>query len=298
MEHRDRWLGVACAVGVLTIWTGFNLAARAGVSGGLRPLELAFLRFAVAGLAVLPWVMRGSVARLGLGRAVALAATAGLGFSLFAYSGFAYSPASHAAALMAGTVPLFAALLAIPLLGEWPRGALRLAGLSAITAAVPLMLWDSVAAAPGQLFGDLLFLGGGFVWSVFTVLLRRWRVNPLDATAAVYSISAVIFLPVYLALAGFTLPALGWRELVFQAAYQGAISTVISMLMFTRAVAILGPGSTAMITAFVPAAAALAAIPLLGEIPTLRTWVGIAAASIGVALAVAALRPSGNPRSA
>jgi drug/metabolite transporter (DMT)-like permease len=44
-------------------------------------------------------------------------------------------------------------------------------------------------------------------------------------------------------------------------------------------------------TALPPAFAALLAIPVLGEIPTLATWVGVVLAVGGVALASGALHP-------
>jgi drug/metabolite transporter (DMT)-like permease len=62
----------------------------------------------------------------------------------------------------------------------------------------------------------------------------------------------------------------------------------VSIFVYTRAVAALGPAETALFTAAVPCVTTLAAIPLLSEVPS-----GVALAGVGVVTArmLVALRP-------
>jgi drug/metabolite transporter (DMT)-like permease len=75
--------------------------------------------------------------------------------------------------------------------------------------------------------------------------------------------------------------------------------TIVSLLLYSRAVAILGASGGATFGALVPALSALLAIPLLDEWPNETDWAGIALISAGVYLASGGPLPSRNskPRS-
>jgi drug/metabolite transporter (DMT)-like permease len=81
-------------------------------------------------------------------------------------------------------------------------------------------------------------------------------------------------------------------ELIFQAVYQGVLATIVTMLTFTRAVAILGAATTMMMTAAVPGIVTLSAAPLLGEFPSPLVLAGIALVTLGVIATVLTLRPA------
>jgi drug/metabolite transporter (DMT)-like permease len=95
----------------------------------------------------------------------------------------------------------------------------------------------------------------------------------------------VLYLPAYLALRGACLMALPPAELAFQALFQGLLVTVVSLLLYARAVALLGASAGAAFGALVPALAALFAILFLGEWPDGGDWLAIALVSVGVYLA-------------
>ena len=67
--------------------------------------------------------------------------------------------------------------------------------------------------------------------------------------------------------------------------FQGIVVTIISLVLFCRAVLILGASSGSAFGALVPALSALLAIPLLGERPIASGWMGIVLISAGVYLA-------------
>jgi drug/metabolite transporter (DMT)-like permease len=61
--------------------------------------------------------------------------------------------------------------------------------------------------------------------------------------------------------------------------------TIISLVLYGRAVGILGASGGSAFGALVPALSAVLAIPLLGEWPATSGWIGIGLISAGVYLA-------------
>lgn len=269
--RRARWIGAACAVAVLAIWTSFILVARTSAHLSLTPFDIGFLRFLFSGLVVLPFVLRRRPA-VPLAQGAALALTAGVGYCVLAYSGFFFAPAAHAAVLMPGSLPLWSALYAVWLLGERLTGT-RVAGLALIVAGDLLVGGHSLLQAfdgAGTWKGDLLFLGAAMSWALYGVLCRRWRVGAVDATLAIAIGCLLTYVPVYaLLLATGAIPsglaAAPWREIAFQALFQGGLSMLVAGIAFTQVLNTFGPVRTTMMTAVVPSLAALLAVPLLGE---------------------------------
>ncbi|MCC7461379.1 MAG: DMT family transporter [Gammaproteobacteria bacterium] len=276
---RERWLGLASAAAVLVIWTSFILISRFSARRALLPFDVVFLRFAFAGLVVLPFAWRraaqlhaGLGGPLALRRGVLLVLTAGLCYCGCAYGGFYFAPVAHAAVLLTGSLSLTTALVAVLLLGERLPAA-RLAGLGLILLGGLLVGGHSLleALAGGSSWkGDLLYLGGSFSWAFYAVLCRRWRVGAIDATLAVALGCLASFVPLYaLGVAAGLVPSglaiAPWREIGLLAVYQGGVVMLLSGLAFTQVVVTFGPVHTTMITAVVLPLAALLAVPLLGE---------------------------------
>lgn len=288
--RRARWIGAACAVAVLAIWTSFILVARSSARGSLTPFDIGFLRFVFSGLVALPFVLRRRPA-VSLVQGAALALTAGVGYCAFAYSGFFFAPAAHAAVLMPGSLPLWSALYAVWLLGERLTSA-RVAGLGLIVAGDLLVGGHSLLQAfdgAGTWKGDLLFLCAAMNWALYGVLCRRWRVGAVDATLAIAIGCLLSYVPVYalLLLAGAVpsgLAAAPWREIAFQAVFQGGLSMLVAGIAFTQVVTTFGPVRTTMMTAVVPSLAALLAVPVLGEPLSAAALGGLACVTLGLLL--------------
>jgi drug/metabolite transporter (DMT)-like permease len=291
---------------VLAIWTSFILVARVSARHALTPFDIGFLRFLFSGLVALPiaaWRWRALRAGLGgsaaWGRGAALAAIAGVGYCGFAYSGFFFAPAAHAAVLLPGSLPLWTAVFALVLLGDRPN-APRLAGLALIVTGDALVGGSSLLHAfdGGNVWqGDLLFLGGSACWALYGVLCRHWRVGAVDATLAIALGCLVSYVPVYaIGLAFGVLPtglgAAPWREIVFQAVFQGGFSMLVAGWAFTQVVATFGPVRTTMMTALVPALAALGGVPLLGEALSAAAIGGLLCVSSGLLIGLRAARPA------
>ena len=112
----------------------------------------------------------------------------------------------------------------------------------------------------------------------------------MQAAAIVYVVSVFLYLPVYFLYLDSRLLAAPIRDIVIHGIYQGVLATVVSIVLFTRAVAALGAASTTMVTSAVPGVVTIAAIPLLDEIPSRLTIAGVCLVSAGVIATVFALR--------
>lgn len=282
---RERLVGLSCAVLSVLLFSSFTLVSRLGLTSSLTLPDLAALRFGIGGVLLLPVLVRSGLRRETRRHAAALAFLGGLGFALLAYAGFSLAPAAHGSVLLHGTLPLFTSVIASG--GALRRGARgRIAGLVLIGAGVGLMAYDSLAvASPRQLLGDGFLLLASLSWSSYGVLSRRVGLPPATAAATVAVLSGAVFLPVYAIWPGKALLAAGARELLLQATVQGVLIGAVSIFVYTRAVAALGPSATALFAAAVPCLTTLAAVPLLSERPTGTAVAGVAVVTFGMVLA-------------
>lgn len=288
-DRREFWIGIGCAVAILSIWTGFILISRFGARTSFSPPDLMALRVGIGGLVMAPLLWRDGFGGLNLLQGLALSVLAGLGFAGFAFTAFSLAPAAHAAALMTGTLPFQTSVLAVLFLGE-RFGRIKLVGLGLILVGVFLIALQSVASGgPDHWRGDVLFFLAATSWAIYSILAQRWRVRPLQSARIVFPLAMAIYLPVYLLAFEPKLHTVPVGELVVQTVMQGLLATIVSMFAYVRVVVAFGAASTTMLTAAVPAAAVLLAIPLLGEVPSWIEVIGIACVSGGIAATLLAL---------
>jgi len=202
---------------------------------------------------------------------------------LFANAGLMLAPAAHAGALFPGVMPLMVALLAAVFLRE-PFTAAKKIGLVPILFGAFAIAWGAGGDAieSSQAIGHLLFLGSALAWAFYTVAMRRARLVGLHAAAIAAVGALVLYMPVYLMVAGTRLASAPLGDIALQAFVQGILTAIVSLIFYGRAVSILGASSGAAFAALSPAMTALMAIPVLGEWPAAMVWVAIAAISVGV----------------
>jgi drug/metabolite transporter (DMT)-like permease len=293
--------GAAFGFAAVSIWASWSVVTRLAVTTSLDASDIAALRFGVAGLLLSPVLVRRGLARdrlgwLGLG---VLVAGNGAPYALVAARGLQFAPAYDGGALNPGCMPLFVALIAVLVVGE-KLSTTRILGLSLILAgAVAIMGWHAEDRATGwstsRTVGDVLFLIAAFLTACFTLVMRQAKLDPLHAAALVSTGSLVIYLPLYFAFYGLSIARMPLADLAVQALFQGVVVTIISLVLYGRAIVILGASGGAAFGALVPALSALFAIPLLAEWPSRTDWVGVALISGGVYLASGGPLPKGKP---
>lgn len=275
--------GALYGLAAVSIWSGWIVVARLGLRTSLTPWDIAALRFGVAGLLLLPYVMsRGlAVDRLGW---VGLAAIVlgGAAPVFFANSGLLFAPAAHAGALFPGVMPLMVALLAAALLREEFTTAKKL-GFALILPGVLAIVWGSGSELGSrQNIGHGFFLAAGLAWAFYTVAMRKARLDGLHAAAISAVGSMILYLPIFAVMPETKLALALWSDIALQAFVQGVLTAILSLLLYGRAVSILGASSGAAFAALCPAMTALLGIPILGEWPTPIDWAAIGLISAGV----------------
>ena len=275
--------GALYGMAAVSIWSGWIVVARLGLRTSLTPSDIAAVRFAVAGLLLLPYLLRRGLALERLGRPGLAAIVFGGGAPvLLTNAGLLFAPAAEAGALFPGVMPLMVAILAAFVLQE-PFTATKRASFALILIGVVAIVSGAGATfSTRQNIGHLLFLGSALAWAFYTVAMRRARLDGLHAAAIAAVGALVLYLPVYVLVAGagiFNAPS---GDVALQAIVQGLLTAIVSLLLYGRAVSILGASSGAAFAALCPALTALMAIPVLGEWPRAPDWMAVILISSGV----------------
>jgi drug/metabolite transporter (DMT)-like permease len=278
------------AILAVLLWAGYYLITRFGLARALTVDDLVAARYVVPGALLLPVALRLGVSTRGVGglgwaKIFWLTATGGLQFAWFVTAGLQFAPAAQATMFTSAGVPLFVVLLAWPFLRELPtRG--QVLGVGLIVAGDALVVSKGLAAGGGEFAGQVMFVIAGLGWAIYTLLVRRWRVDGLLATTVISVGSGIVFLPYYLLFGTSNLSGSSTFELVLQFFYMGAMVGIGATLAYTVAVKVLGAQRTALTTALVPACVTVLGIPLLGEIPTIAEVAGVVAVTLGMPFAL------------
>lgn len=259
--------GYLAALATVVIWAGFILISRLGGKTALTGWDIVALRLATASLFLLPFSLKLPAGTWRNQRLWTLAALGGLIFLVLVYAGFKRAPAAHGGILLPGMQPFLVTALAWLLMSARPSR-LRLIGLLPIAAGVACVAAPQLMGAhegPSTLSGDALLLGASIAWAAYSVLVKKWAFDPWLLTRFVALASALVYLPVYLLWLPKGIDATPMSMLLLQGLYQGLGPTILAMILFLRAVAILGAERTGAMVALVPVLAGLGAVPLLGE---------------------------------
>jgi drug/metabolite transporter (DMT)-like permease len=287
-QTRDVSIGLAFGLAAAFAWGAQAVVARSGTVAGYTPLDLAALRYIAAGLVLAPfaWRARQALAAIGLTRLIVVAIAGGAGNALLFSWGLVHAPASHGGTIAPITAAIMGAVLGIPLLREWPtRG--RVVAIGVIVAGVALIGWDGIGGEhPGAWRGDLILLCAGTSWAAFTLLLRRWRVPALAGNAAVCCLSALMLVPVWLALGMGSVPGQPIGMTLLQMVAQGLIASALATTLYARAGELLGATRTACLTALVPVMAVMLSVIVLAEPLGWAKLAGVTLAVGGMLVAV------------
>ena len=178
-------LGALCAVVTITIWAGWLVVMRVGMASHLAVVDLIALRFAVAGIVMVPVVMRRGWAldQLGWTGFAAIVIGGGAAYTLTVGAGLAFAPVAYASAFTQGVLPLTTAVMAVIVLKE-RLTAWRKIGIVLIIAGAVMIAGLGLGDFGGrESIGQAIFLSATLLWAAYTVALRKARLDGLHATA-------------------------------------------------------------------------------------------------------------------
>ncbi|MGB0467836.1 MAG: DMT family transporter [Pontibacterium sp.] len=280
---------------VLTVlfWAGNFILARA-MHFELPPVSMAFFRWLLALLIILPWLVpriisNWPVIRENFGKLIFFGVVGVAGFNTQIYLGVQETTATNAV-LMQSMIPILILLICALFLGEkgsvkqWVGVFLSFCGVTFLVARGDL----SVLAGLEFNQGDLWIVGAVLVWAVYSVALR-WKPENLDIFTffGVTVIVAVVTLAPLAWWESGQVPAIEWNwRSVSTIAYMAVFPSVLSYLFWNKGVAELGAPVAGLFIHLLPVFGLLLSLIFLNEsLYAFHFW-GVALIFAGIYLAV------------
>ena len=272
----------------MALWAGNHILGR-WANGLIPPMTLAFLRWSLAAVLILPFawasirtdwpVIRANWKRM------ALLGFMGSGiYNTLQYIALTGTTATNAA-ILNSWAPVLIVLAGAALFGDKLRSN-QVGGmaLSLLGVAVVVLHGD-----PGRLHtlsfnhGDLVMLFATAVWSLYTALLRtRPQISTMSFVGVTYAIAGFVNLPLaaFEHAQGLTVQ---WSMATAAAVlYAGVLASLVAYLFYARGVEIIGANRTGAFIHLIPLFTSIMAIVLLGEEPALYHAAGFGLILAGV----------------
>jgi drug/metabolite transporter (DMT)-like permease len=267
---RTPWWGYGLALLAVVIWAGNFVAAR-GLRDEVSPVALAFWRWAIATVVLVPFVARAPQSQWRLARAHLgyLCLTGFLGvtaFNTLVYIAGRTTSATNLA-LLAVAAPVFIVVLA-RVLDDTPITWLRLVGMVVALVGVVVLITGGSLTGLRLHSGDLWMLLGTLTFACYSVLVRRKPPKLRNSVflASVFGVGTVFLLPLYL---GDALLLDGRMSLdgpvLWSLLYVGVLSSAVAFAAWNRSIGDIGASRAGFIYYLEPVATALAAWLVLGE---------------------------------
>ena len=272
-------------------WAGNAIVGRLA-AGHIPPVTLAFLRWAIAFLMVLPFAWKHllrdwGALRARLGTMVLLSVT-GIGvFNALQYWALEYTQALNTL-LLQSAGPLFVAVWSLLLLGV--RLTLAQAGgiVLSLTGVLVILLHGDLTAVTSIVFnkGDVIFTAAMVIFGLYTVLtLKRPKIHALSLAGFTFGCGAASLIPLLIwELCTRPMMQLDTTNLL-SVVYVAVFPSTMAYLCYNRGIHLIGANRAAPFFHMVPAFGAAMAIVFLGERPQLFHVIGFALVLIGVFVA-------------
>jgi drug/metabolite transporter (DMT)-like permease len=295
IRMRKRLAALGMLLAVLIYGSNFVISRHA-VLNGLTQHDLMALRFAIAGLLLLPVFLRPGLAScggVGWKRGLWLTLSSGFPMTYLMLTGLTMAPAAHGATIGPGTVTMIGIIGSVVLFGAALTGRLIIGVAGVLAGLACLGIAGSAGASAMTLRGDLCFLGVGLLWGFYPLLIQLWRVDGLVATAIV-SVLSLVYLPIYFLFYFRGFDVAPWWVLALHGVNQGVLNVIVGLWVWGWAAHVLGPSVVGRFPPLIPVTGTLLAIPVLGEIPSSLQLAGIVLI-IGGLFVASWRRPSRQP---
>jgi drug/metabolite transporter (DMT)-like permease len=279
-------VGVLCGAGAAFCWAAGLVSARHGIAIGLTPLDIALHRMIWAGFGFLPFMCSDIVNFKGVGwrRGFWLTLCGGPPLALLSYAGFMLVPLGHGGVIQPSCAALGGLLLATLVVKE-KLPVTRLAGAVAIVCGLCVIGYEALATIGVQgILGDLMFMAAGFSFAAYGLMLKMWRITPIQSVA-ITSVLSLVLIPVQFFLFGFDKQIeAGFYEIAILVIAQGLLAGAAATFLCTRAVVLRGAARAAVFPALVPPFTLLTGFLALGIVPTLFQLAGMVVVLFGFRL--------------
>ena len=295
-RRRKRLAALGMLLAVLIYGSNFVISRHA-VLNGLSQHDLMALRFAIAGLLLLPVFLRPgltSCGGVGWKHGLWLTLSSGFPMTYLMLTGLTMAPAAHGATIGPGTVTMIGIIGSVVMFGAALTGRLMVGVAGVLAGLICLGIAGSAGANAMTLRGDLCFLGVGLLWGFYPLLIQRWQVDGLRATAIV-SVLSLIYLPIYFLFYFRGFDVAPWWVLALHGFNQGVLNVIVGLWVWGWAAHVLGPSVVGRFPPLIPVTGTLLAVPILNEIPSSLQLAGIVLIIAGLFVA-SWRRPARKPK--
>lgn len=290
---RNTYIGISLAIITTIIWSGNFIIAR-GVYKLIPPVSLAFYRWSLASIIIFfigyKKFTEEKIFVFKTRKYLFWVALMGITlFNTFIYIAGHSTSAINLALIGTTTAPVFAIIISAILLKERITP-LRIAGLLFCIAGVLVLLSKgSIAVLLAFRFsaGDVWILLSAFVFSIYTVLVKRKpaTISPITFVFAIFIGGTVFLLPFFIVETLQSPPMIWSKHLFGSILYLGIGASVIGFFCWNAAIARIGSVNTALFSNLIPIFSTLEAVWLLGETITVVHIISGALVIIGLVLA-------------
>ena len=288
------FLGFGFALAATVIWSGNFIVAR-GLAEAFPPVSIAFFRWLIATVVLLPFGLPSLIRQWGDVRANMghLLVTSFLGITLF--NTLIYIAGKHTTAMNLSLIAVFSPVFIIVLARIFmhdPITPRRLTGVALAVAGVVLLTTSGDLHVLARLTfnpGDLLMVAATAVFAAYSILLRRKprEIEPTTYLTATFILGLIMLVP-----------WVGWEwtnhpltmpdsTVIGSLVFIGIGPALLAYVCWTRAIAAIGPVKAGIVYYSLPLFSGIEAWMILGEH---MTWVhGVAGATIVSGIVVATM---------
>jgi len=270
LQNKTILTGVSLAVLATLIWSGNFIIAR-GLSKQINPVSLAFYRWAIASIVLLPFAAKKFSQDwrqiTHSWRYLFWISLTGISlFNTLVYIAGHYTTAINLALIGTTSSPVMSIILARIFLHE-RIGLAKIAGLGLCIAGILFLLSKG---NPENLFalrfssGDAWMLLAAFCFAVYNILVRKKPagISPLSFLLSVFMLGTLLLLPFFVWQAT---PVKWDGTLIGSVLYLGVGASVVCFFIWNISIGILGAGRTALFGNLIPVFSSLEAVVLLNE---------------------------------
>jgi drug/metabolite transporter (DMT)-like permease len=292
-NNKGIYTGITLAVLATLIWAGNFIIAR-GVYKSIPPISLAFYRWLLASLLILPFGLNTIIKEWKFIKHawqylfwVALTGVAL--FNTFVYIGAHYTSAINLALIGTTSSPIFSVILARIFLKE-KIGTLKIIGMAFCLAGVLYLLSRGVYERLLSFQftkGDAWVLLAALAFAIYNTLVKKKpaSISPLSFLTVVFIAGTLLLFPFYIYEFQNTEPVNWNLHLFWSIFYLGFGASVICFLIWNIAIRKLGAGRTALFGNLIPIFSSLGAVIFLKEEFTSVHIISMTIVFIGILIA-------------
>jgi drug/metabolite transporter (DMT)-like permease len=278
--HKNTYTGISLAVLAVFIWSGNFIIAR-GFIKDIPPVSLAFYRWLLASLIILPFAIKQfrtewPAVKRSWHYLLWVSLTGVALFNTFVYIGAHYTSAINLALIGTTTSPIIATVMARIFLKE-QIGWMKLIGLIFCISGVLFLLSNGNFQNLVTLrfsTGDLWVLAAAFCFAVYNTLVKKKPapISSMNFLFVAFAFGTVLLLPFYLWEVNRTAPVIWNTNLILVMLYLSLGASVVCFWIWNIAIAKIGAARTILFGNLIPIFSSLEAVIILNE---QFTWIHI-----------------------